>query len=142
VFAVSSRRLASHAGPTASMIGERTYHARIPWRLAHSTRWAPKMPTESYARKAMRWESWSPDPWRWVGQAQLARNDLPAAQVSFRKAIAKDKGDWVLWYELARASKGHAARTALAQATRLNPKGPETVQLRAELRKKGRLRGP
>ncbi len=79
------------------------------------------------------WAPWSPQPWRLVGEAQLARGELGPAQASFRKAIGKDGSDWSLWLDLARASEGRAQLAALERASQLNPLSPEIAQFRAEL---------
>lgn len=88
---------------------------------------------ESEARRAATWLTWSSDPWRLLGEAQFGANDLAAARASFRKAIAQDRREWTLWYELALASKGPAQRRALAEASRLNPRSPEIDNLRSSL---------
>ena len=75
----------------------------------------------SEARKASRWWRWSSEPWRVLGDAQAAAGDLPAARASYRKAIDKDRRDWLLWYQLSAVSDGAEARAALAEAARLNP---------------------
>jgi Flp pilus assembly protein TadD len=80
---------------------------------------------ESQARKARRWAPWSSEPWQRLGEAELAAGDLAPARVSFRKAIAKERSDWQLWFDLAQASTGSARTAALAQARRLNPRSPE-----------------
>jgi len=95
--------------------------------------------SESKARRAATWAPWSPEPWQKIGEAQLARGELAAAQASFRKAIAKDERDWELWFDLARASEGPALQRALAEATRLNPLSPEVAQLRKELAELGTI---
>ena len=95
--------------------------------------------SESKARRAATWAPWSPEPWQKIGEAQLARGELAAAQDSFRKAIAKDERDWELWLDLARASEGPALERALAEATRLNPLSPEVAQLRKELAELGTI---
>jgi tetratricopeptide (TPR) repeat protein len=76
---------------------------------------------ESQARDAMRYASWSPEPWRKLGEAQQLSGNVAAARQSFRKAVEKDPGDWTLWYELALASRGAERRAAFAEASRLNP---------------------
>lgn len=95
--------------------------------------------SESQARRAATWAPWSPEPWRLVGEAQLARGELGLAQDSFRKAIGKDRGDWSLWLDLARASEGRARLAALERASRLNPLSPEIAQLSAELAEQGTI---
>ena len=76
---------------------------------------------EDEARKASRWWRWSPEPWQRLGEAQLGTGDTSSAAASFRKAVAKDRHDWLLWYELASVTDGAEARRARAQAARLNP---------------------
>lgn len=73
------------------------------------------------ARNAERWWPWSPEPWTRLGQAQLGAGDDVAAAASFRKAVAKDRDDWELWYDLYGATEGAEATRALAQVRRLNP---------------------
>jgi O-antigen ligase len=73
------------------------------------------------ARKASRWWRWSSEPWRVLGDTQAAAGDLPAARASYRKAIDKDRRNWLLWYQLSSVSEGAEARQALAEAARLNP---------------------
>jgi O-antigen ligase len=75
----------------------------------------------SQARNATGYASWSPEPWRKLGEAQQLSGNVAAARESFRKAIQKDPSDWTLWYELALASRGGERRAAFAEASRLNP---------------------
>jgi Flp pilus assembly protein TadD len=58
---------------------------------------------------------------------------VPAAERSFRKAIAKDPGDWNLYFDLGRATTGRVQLAALAAAAQLNPRSPEIAQFRREL---------
>ena len=88
---------------------------------------------EADARSASHWLPWSTDPWRRLGEAQLAQGRLAAARASFRKGLSKDDGDWSLWLDLARASTGKAQAAALAHASRLNPRSPEIAEFRAEV---------
>jgi hypothetical protein len=76
---------------------------------------------KSQARSATHYAPWSSEPWRKLGEAQALAGDLAAARVSFRKAIAKDRGDWTLWFELGDVTSGAERKRALAQASRLNP---------------------
>jgi hypothetical protein len=91
---------------------------------------------ESQARRAMHFASWSPEPWRRLGEAQAGAGHLAAARASFRKAIAKDSGDWTLWFELAAASRGPQRARALNQAFRLNPLSPELDRLRGQAQRR------
>jgi O-antigen ligase len=89
------------------------------------------------AKRASTWLPWSTDPQRQLGEAQLAQGNTKAAQASFHSAIDKDRTDWNLWLDLARASNGKAQAGALAQATRLNPLSPEITELKTELGSSG-----
>ncbi|MGH3116847.1 MAG: O-antigen ligase family protein [Gaiellales bacterium] len=83
------------------------------------------------ARKARRWARWSSEPWQRLGEAQLGAGDTGAARGSFGRAIAKEPGDWFLWFRLAEASTGAERERALAEASRLNPLSPELAEFRA-----------
>jgi Flp pilus assembly protein TadD len=87
---------------------------------------------ESQARRATNFAPWSAEPWRRLGEAQLVAGNLVAARESFRKAIAKDRRDWTLWFELAEASRGAQRQSALAEASRLNPLSTEIADARAQ----------
>jgi O-Antigen ligase len=85
---------------------------------------------ESQARRATTFAPWSSQPWRRLGEAQTLLGKLAAARASYRKAIAKDRHDWSLWFELAGASGGVARERALDQGARLNPLSPEIAAAR------------
>jgi hypothetical protein len=89
---------------------------------------------ESRARRATDFAPWSSEPWRKLAEAQVGGGDLAAARASFRTAISKDRRDWTLWFELARASRGAERRRALAEASLLNPRSAEIAGLPAKLR--------
>jgi hypothetical protein len=74
----------------------------------------------SQARKASDWWWWSPDPWRQQGDVAAEQGDTAAASGFYRKAIAKDEGDWKLWYDLSTVTFGEESRQALAEATKRN----------------------
>ena len=76
---------------------------------------------EDEARKAERWWPWSPEPWTHLGEAQLGAGDTAAAAESFRRAVAEDRDDWELWYDLYAVTEGREAARALAEVRRLNP---------------------
>ena len=84
---------------------------------------------ESRARRATNLAPWSAEPWRRLGEAQLVGGNLVGARKSFRQAIAKDRRDWRLWFELAQASTGTERRRAIAAASHLNPLSPEIAGL-------------
>lgn len=78
----------------------------------------------SQARIAAHWAPWDSQPWRLLGEVELALGNPRNAHKDFRTAIDKDPRDWYLWYDLARASRGAPRQRALAQAARLNPISP------------------
>lgn len=74
------------------------------------------------ARRARWVMPWSPAPWDALGRAQLAAGQLGNARSSFRKAISIDRGDWELWYDLAKASTGTVRAQALDEVVALYPR--------------------
>jgi O-antigen ligase len=82
------------------------------------------------ARSARRWEPWSAEPWRLLGEAQLQAGEVEQARASFRHGIAKDGRDWELWLDLALASRGAARQSALEHVERLNPLSTELREVR------------
>ena len=87
----------------------------------------------SYARRAIRWAPWSSAGWKNLGEAQLSLHDFGPARHSLRRAIEKEPRSWVLWLDIAAASRGAARRAALARAVMLNPLSPDLDRLRAKL---------
>ena len=85
------------------------------------------------ARRAHTWAPWSSEPYRVLGEAQLGEGDTKSAVESFNNAIAKSPNDWILWFDLARATTGTAQRDALRHAKQLNPLSPEIAELRKEV---------
>jgi cytochrome c-type biogenesis protein CcmH/NrfG len=85
---------------------------------------------ETQARRASRWQPWSGEPWRLLGEAQLEMGEVEQAQTSFRHGIDRDSGDWELWLDLALSSRGQERRNALSQAAKQNPLSPELRELR------------
>jgi O-Antigen ligase len=84
----------------------------------------------SDARQARRWEPWSAEPWRLLGESQLQAGEVAQARASFLHGLEKDRGDWELWLDLALATRGDERREALAEVARLNPLSAELRQLR------------
>jgi hypothetical protein len=80
---------------------------------------------ESKTQTARRWAPWSATPLLLHAETQLAAGRLAAARREFQQAVTKDPHDWTLWFGLAQVSDGRAARRALAQARKLNPRSPE-----------------
>jgi hypothetical protein len=82
------------------------------------------------ARRARSLQPWSPEPWRLLGEVELAEGSLPAARRYFRSGLREDSADWELWLDLGLASEGAARREAFARAGALNPLSPELRELR------------
>jgi hypothetical protein len=76
---------------------------------------------QAEARKATRWTPWASEPWRLLGEAQLAGGRAGAARTSFTEAVSRDEQNWILWYGLGLASEGATRRRAFARAYVLNP---------------------
>jgi hypothetical protein len=81
------------------------------------------------ARSARRWEPWSAEPWRLLGEAQLEAGEVAQARRSFQRGIAKDERSWELWLDLGLASRGAARRAALERVALLNPLSTELREL-------------
>jgi O-antigen ligase len=88
----------------------------------------------THARKAHTWAPWSSEPYRLLGEAELAQGHFAGARTAFRKAIDRYPSGWELWFDLARTTTGAAQQRALAQASTLNPLSPEIAEFRSELR--------
>jgi hypothetical protein len=83
------------------------------------------------AHRAERWAPWSADAIERQADAALSDGSLVRARELYRRAIAKDGGDWELWLGLALASKGDARGRALDHAATLNPLATVIKQLRS-----------
>ncbi|HEY1366694.1 MAG TPA: hypothetical protein VGF23_06265, partial [Gaiellaceae bacterium] len=95
---------------------------------AEAGRWSA---SAGEARRAASWAPWSAEPWRVLGEAQLAQRQLAAARGSLERALAKDDRSWLTWFDLAAAERGPAVRRDLAEARRLNPLSSEIAQYAA-----------
>jgi O-antigen ligase len=80
---------------------------------------------EDAARRARSLQPWSPEPWRLLGEIELAEGSLAVARRYFREGLQEDGDDWELWLDLGLASEGAAQRRAFAEVARLNPLSPE-----------------
>jgi hypothetical protein len=75
---------------------------------------------QTEARSALRWQPYSPEPWRVLGDVSSVRVERVRA---YRRATELDPADWSLWQRLAGVSTGELRRLAEAKATQLNPLG-------------------
>ena len=82
------------------------------------------------ARHARRWEPWSAEPWRLLGESQLQEGEVEQARASFRQGVDKDSASWELWLDLALTSRGNQRKDALEHVAALNPLSSELRQLR------------
>jgi hypothetical protein len=71
---------------------------------------------QSDARAALRWQPYSPQPWLVIG-------DVTHDAGAYRRAVALDPADWLLWQRLASVESGRLRRLAEAKAAQLNPLG-------------------
>ena len=81
------------------------------------------------ARHAERWMPWSSEPWRILGEAELALGEKAQARRALLVARSKDPQSWQIWFDLSAADRGAASARALARARRLNPLSPEIAQI-------------
>ena len=102
------------------------------WALAESMAAADRTDyaaAEDRARTARTLQPWSSEPWRLLGEAQLASGAVVDARRSFQRGLDHDPDDWELWLDLGLASDGPAQRRAWIQAESLNPLSPELQEL-------------
>jgi O-Antigen ligase len=85
---------------------------------------------ESHARRAASLQPWSSQPWRVLGEAQLEQGKLAAARTSFRAGLANSPRDWLLWLDLALASRRADRPTVARHALALNPRSTEIARIR------------
>jgi hypothetical protein len=81
------------------------------------------------ARRAHTLQPWSAEPWKLLGEAQLASDSTVAARRSFRHAISQNPNDWEAWLDLGLANSGAARKAAFTRAMKLNPLSPELEEL-------------
>jgi hypothetical protein len=84
---------------------------------------------ELQARRAEPWMPWSAQPLVLRGQAELGAGRLAAARASFRRAVARDAGNWQAWLGLALVSHGRERQAAVARASTLNRHHPAILRL-------------
>ena len=81
------------------------------------------------ARRARRLQPWSGEPYRLLGEAQLADGSDREAADTFRKGLEHDRSNWELWLDLGLATDGAERRDAWSHAASLNPLSPELKEL-------------
>jgi hypothetical protein len=85
------------------------------------------------AARAADIQPWSTDPWRRLAAVDASNREFGAAQVALRRALAKDPGDWSLWFALAQSSNGTQRAQAMSRVAKLDPLSPELAQFRQTL---------
>jgi hypothetical protein len=73
------------------------------------------------ALAAERWQPWSAEPQRLLGQAYLAAGDRVRARVAYEHAARREPDAWETWYELARLGSPPEREAAVERILRLNP---------------------
>lgn len=82
------------------------------------------------AHTARTWMPWAAQPWRLLGEAEIARHQDTQARASLHRALNRDRADWLTWYDLVSVTHGREHALALQQARALNPLAPELNGLR------------
>lgn len=85
------------------------------------------------ARKAADIQPWSTEPWRRLAAVDTAARRYGDAQAALHRALAKDPGDWTLWFALAQASNGRQRVVAMDRVAKLDPLSPELKAFRSTL---------
>jgi hypothetical protein len=92
--------------------------------LADATRAAQRGDWAAAARSAhtaARWQPWSAEPRRILGESYLAAGETVRARQALEGAVRLDSGDWRTWYELGSVGDRATRRIALARIVELNP---------------------
>jgi hypothetical protein len=125
----SRRRIALAAATLYVVGGIYTIAARIPLHALDTAlarqEWSK---ATGEARQASRLAPWSSEPWLKLGEAELTAGLTPQANDAFRRAVARDRNNWVTWWDLARSSRGGERANALLHVSLLNPLAPKAEQ--------------
>ncbi|HVV59194.1 MAG TPA: O-antigen ligase family protein [Gaiellaceae bacterium] len=122
---VAGAVLAAAAGGAGLFaIAMQTTLSRIDGSPAHAAR---------EAARAADIQPWSTEPWRRLAAVDASARRFGAAQTALRRALAKDPGDWSLWFALAQDSDGRQRAQAMSRVAKLNPLSPELAQFRQTL---------
>ena len=81
------------------------------------------------AKRARRWAPWASEPYRLVAELHLAEGRLDAAAQDARGGLDRDPSNWLLWYDLALATRGEERRAAVREVRRLNPRSFRVIAL-------------
>jgi hypothetical protein len=74
------------------------------------------------ANRARQLLPWSSEPWLVIADVRARSFDPAQARVALREAIARDAGDWALWFRLAAVSHGSERAVAVRRAVALDPR--------------------
>lgn len=80
--------------------------------------------------RADAWIPWQTEALRGLGDAQRLNGENASAIATYKEAIARHPGDYLLWLDLALASAAADRPKAAQEALRLNPLSPEVDALR------------
>ena len=89
------------------------------------------------ARDARRLTPWAAEPWRLLGEAEVAAGRLAAGRAHLRRATREDPDAAGTWLALAFATEGAESRAALGRVRALDPLAPELAVLGADDPSKG-----
>lgn len=84
------------------------------------------------AKRAMLWAPWASEPYRLAAELHLAEGSLDAAAEDARRGLDRDPSNWLLWYDLALATRGEERRAAIREVRRLNPRSFRVIALRGD----------
>ena len=110
------------------------------WGIASQTTLS-KVKSWSGAQHAADVQPWSTEPWQRLAEYDIGQARFAEARRALDRALAKDKGNWELWFDLARASYGKTRASALDRAERLDPLEPGPIGFRKLLGSISTLQG-
>ena len=77
------------------------------------------------AERARRFAPWAAEPWRLLGEVDLAEGRPVLARRHILRSLDEDPGSWDAWLDLALVSRGAERVRALGRAVALDPRAPE-----------------
>ena len=102
--------------------------ASLPTRRSARTRRstaATRRAARSSAREVRRLTPWAAEPWRLLGEAEVAAGRLESGRAHLRRATREDPDAAGAWLALAFATDGAERRAALVRVRELDPLAPE-----------------